>query len=104
MPIAERGDRRNLGDQPNHRDVPLGLVENVARGGIERRQRGYGAVEHRNRLRIVAESLEEIQKMLVDIRVLRGVVCEMVVRALVRKLSLMKEPGVAEKRGGLGEL
>ena len=72
--IAERGERRQLGEQAHDRDVALLGIVDVLRFGIERRQRRDRRAEHRHRMRVVAEALQERLDVLVHVRVVRDVV------------------------------
>ena len=71
--VGVGGDRRHLGDQPDHLQ-PARLASKIVLGvRIEGRQRADRAEEHAHRVRVVAEALDELLDVLVQHRVLRDV-------------------------------
>src|SRR5438552_121591 len=88
VPVRERSYRRCLRQQTDNRDVALGLVEDVARRRIKRCEARNRAIEYRHRMRVVAESLEELAHVLVHVSVERGVVHELIVLLLRRQLTV----------------
>ena len=79
-------------------------IDDVARLGIERRQRRDRAAEHRHRMRVVAEALQKRPHVLVHVRVVRDVVHPRVVLALRRQLAVAQQPRHLEERRLLGQL
>ena len=100
----ERRQRRHLGQQPDHLDVPDVVVVDLARLGIERRQRADRRQQHPHRVRVVPEALHELLDVLVHERVDRDVVDPLVELQLGRKLSVNQQVRDLEVARLLGEL
>src|SRR5438552_7611800 len=86
--IRERSDGRRLSEQTDDRDVALGLVEDVARRRIKRCEARDRAIQYRHRMRVVAESLEGLAHVLVQVSVERDVVHELIVLLLRWQLAV----------------
>ncbi len=69
MLVRGRGDRRNLRDDAMGKNLAMARVIDVHRVVIERRHRRHHAREHRHRVRVVLEAVEESQQRFVDHRV-----------------------------------
>ena len=74
MAEEERGDGRHLGEQANLLHPAVDRVLNVLGVGVEGRQRADGAEEHAHGVRVVAESLEKLGDVGVDVGVVLDVV------------------------------
>src|SRR3546814_7633211 len=68
--VGRRCDRRNLGDHAVREDFLVTRILVVRGVVVERRQRTDDAGQHRHRMRVVAEAIEETIQRLVDHRVL----------------------------------
>ena len=103
--VGPGGQRRNLGDQPDDVQAArlwiLDLVHGLRVEGAERRDR---ADQHRHRVGVVAEPVEELLHVLVDERVVVDPVDERLVRLLARQLALEDQLRDLEEVGLLGEL
>ena len=62
-------DCRDLGQQADRRDLHLTGIERIQRVLIERREGGNRRREHRHRMRIAREAVEEAAQVLVQHRV-----------------------------------
>ena len=104
VPERPGAERRHLGDQPDHLDVPVVLVVDVARLGVERRQGPHRRHQHPHRVRVVAEALHER----LDVLVHEGVVVISCTHAsywrLVGELAVDQQVGHLEEGGVLGQL
>ena len=67
MAERERGQRRHLCEQPDPLEASIHRVGDVLRVGIERRQRADRAEQHPHRMRVVAEPLEKLDQVRVDV-------------------------------------
>ena len=97
MPVRKRRNRRHLRQEPDERNVALARIVNVFRCRIERRQRGHTGRHHRHRVRVVAKAFHELLDILMHVRVVRDVVCELVVLGLRGQLSVPQQPGDLEE-------
>ena len=102
--ITRRGNRRHLGNQAHRRQPALLRVLQVQRVVIETGQRAEHAGQHRHRVRVVAEALQELLEGLVQHRVVGDFVLEPGEPGLVRKLTVHQQVGNLEEAGLLGQL
>ena len=104
--VAEdpRGDRRELRDQSHTLEAAALLVADLLRVGIERRERGGRAEQHPHRVRVVAEAVEELHDVLVDVRVQANLLLPRVQLGLRGQLALEQERHDLEETRLLGEL
>lgn len=102
--VRVRGDRRQLGQQTDRREVTLLLVERVVAVLVERGQRADDRGQHGHRVGVTREAVEEPLDVLVQQRVLGDLVLEG--RQLVDLGKLTVDEGVRdlEERRVLGEL
>ena len=73
----EGGDRRQLREEPNALQVAALGVADPLRVRVEGREGADGAEEHAHRVRVVAEALEELLHVRVDVRVEPDVLLEL---------------------------
>ena len=104
VPVGERGERRHLRDQPDRRHVALVLVVDVLRVGVERRQRADRRQQHPHRVRVVAEAVEELLDVLVDVGVHGDLVHPVVELVARRQLAVDQQVGDLEVGRLLAEL
>jgi hypothetical protein len=64
--VRVRGDGRHLGQQPDRGDLDLVPVERVEAVLVERRQRADGRGQHRHRVGVAGEAVEEPAHLLVQ--------------------------------------
>ena len=104
--VAERpgAEGRHLRDHPDDLHVAVVRVADVARVGVERRQRADGSHQHAHRVGVVAEALHEGLHVLVDERVVGDLVHPGVVLLLRRQRAVDEEVGHLEEVGLLRQL
>ncbi len=104
VPVDVGGNGRQLRDQPDPLEVAVLRVVDVLRIGIERRERSHRPQQHPHRVRVVAESLEELRDALVHVGVDPDVLFPS--RELRGRWELALEQQVRdlEEPGGPGEL
>ena len=102
--VGEGGERRHLRDQPNGRHVPLHLVVDVLGVGVEGRQRAGGGEQHPHRVGVVAEALDELLDVLVDVGVVGDLEDPLVELLAGGQLAVDQEIGDLEVGGVLAEL
>ena len=73
VPVGEGGEGRHLGDQPDRRHVALFGVVDLLGVGVEGRERADAGEQHPHRVGVVAEALEELLEVLVDVGVVGDV-------------------------------
>ncbi len=100
----ERRDGRHLRQQPKPLQVAALGVGDVLCVGIEGRERTDCAEQHAHRVGVVAEALEELLDIDVDVGVVADVVLEPVQLVGCRELPLEQEVGGLEERRVLCEL
>ena len=76
--VGVRRDGRQLGQQPDRGDLDLLLVERVEAVLVEGRQRGHRGGQHRHRVGVAREAVEERLEVLVQQRVPADLVVELV--------------------------
>ena len=91
MLVCGRGDRRNLRDDAMSEYLAMTRIMDVHRVVIERRHRRNHAREHRHRMRVVLETVEEPQQRFVDHRVVLNRVRELRELLARRQLAVDKE-------------
>ena len=69
VPEGERRDGRHLGHEADPLEVAVGRVVDVLGVGVEGRERAHRAEQHPHRVRVVAEALEELGDVGVDVGV-----------------------------------
>ncbi len=84
--IRRGGHRRHLRDQADRGEAALLGIVDVERVVIERRQRSDRRAQHRHRMRVVVEAVQEVLERLMHHRVMRDFVVER--RELVRRRQL----------------
>ena len=105
VPERPGAERRHLGDQPDDLHLPVVGVGDVARLGVERRQRADRGQQHAHRVGVVAEALHEALDVLVHERVERDLVHPRVVLlGLVGSSPWTQQVGHLEVRRLLGQL
>src|SRR3954451_24089695 len=102
--VGERRERRHLGDHPDGRHVALLVLLDVLRARVEGRQRAHRRLQHPHRVRVVAEAVEELLDVLVDVRVDRDLVYPRVELVAVRQLAVDDQVGDLEIGRLLAEL
>src|SRR4051794_21302208 len=102
--IRERRQGRDLGDQANGRHVALFLFLDVLRARVEGRQRADRCLQHAHRVGVVAEAVEELLDVLVDVGVDRDLVHPLVELVARRELAVDDQIRDLEVRGLLAEL
>src|ERR1035438_5467997 len=104
MPVREGRDRGHLRDEPDDVVVARLRVENLLGVRVERRKRADGREQHPHRVGVVPEALHELLDVLVEVRVHRDVLSEVLQLGCRRELALQKEPRDLEERRLLGQL
>ncbi len=104
VPEGPRAERRHLGDQPHDLHVTVVGVGDVARLGVERRQRADGGHQHAHRVGVVAEALHEVADVLVHEGVEGDLVLPRVVLLAGGQLAVDQQVGDLEEVGVLGQL
>ena len=102
--VRVRRDRRHLRQQPDRGDLDLLRVERVQRVLVEGRQRRHRAGQHRHRVGVAREAVEEPPQVLVQHRVLadaRSKSCELVRRG---QLAVDQQVGDLQERRRRGQL
>ena len=66
--VGRGGDRRDLGNHPVCKDVPVTRIVDVRRVVVERRHRAHDPRNHCHRMRIVMKPVEQSQHRFVDHR------------------------------------
>lgn len=102
--VGVRRDRRKLGEKADRRKVTLLLVERVVAVLVERRQGTDHRRQHRHRVRVAREALEEALDVLVQQGVLRDLVLEGGELVHVRQLTVDQQRGHLKEGGALGQL
>ena len=104
--VAERpgAQRRHLGDQPDDLHVPVVGVGDVARLGVEGRERADRGHQDAHRVGVVAEALHEALDVLVHERVIRHLVHPGVVLLLGGQVAVDQQVGHLEEGGLLRQL
>ncbi len=69
VPERKRRDGGQLGQQPDPLEVAVGRVVDILRVGVEGRQRAYDTQQHAHRMGVVAEPLQELGDVGVDVGV-----------------------------------
>jgi len=104
VPVGERGERRHLRDQADDLRVARLRVLDLARLGIERRERADRGEQHPHRVGVVAEALDELLHVLVHERVGRDLVVPGLELRLRRQLAVDQEVGDLQVARSLCEL
>ena len=104
MPVGEGGEGRHLGDQPDRRHVALFGVVDLLRVRVEGRERADAGQQHPHRVGVVAEALEELLEVLVDVGVVGDVEDPAVELGAGRQLAEDQQVGDLEEGGALAEL
>ena len=95
--VRGSGERRHLGDQPDHLLVQDGCVRDVLGVEVEGAQRGDRGDHHPHRMGVVVEALQEaLSDVLVDEGVVRDVVRPLGVLLGRRQLPVEQEVGDLE--------
>ena len=102
--VSRGGDRRNLGDDAVGEDLAMARVMDVHRVVIEGRHRGDHARQHRHRVRVVLEAVEESQQRFVDHRVVLDRVHELRQLVAGRQLAVDQQVGDLQEVALLGQL
>jgi hypothetical protein len=102
--VGERRERRHLGDQPHARHVALELVVDLLRVGVEGGERADGGEEHPHRVGVVAEALDELLDVLVDVGVVGDLEDPLVELVLRGQLAVAEQVGDLEVGGLLAQL
>ena len=97
-------DRRQLGQQPDGGEFHLGVVERVERVLVVGRQRVGRAGQHRHRMRITREAVEEPLQVLVQQRVALDLVGELLQLLLVRQFPVDQQIADLDEVRLLGKL
>ena len=95
--VGEGGQGRHLGDQPDRGHVALFGVFGVLRVGIEGRERADPREQHPHRVGVVAEALEEVLEVLVDVGVMGDVEGPALELRLGRQLAEDQQVGDLEE-------
>ena len=104
-PVATRGQRRHLGDQPGDLLVARALAVDLLGLRVEGRHRGDGRDEHPHRMGVVVEALHEpLAHVLVDVGVVRDVVGPRRELRLRWQLAVEQQVRDFEERRLLGQL
>ena len=98
------GDGRQLREQAQGGDLHLLLVEGVQRVLVEGRQRADRRGEHRHRVRVAREPVEEQLQVLVQQRVPADPLVELAQLVGGRQLAVDQQVGDLEEAGLLGQL
>ncbi len=104
MAEGKGGDGGELGHQPDALEVAAGRILDVLGVGIERRQCPDRAQQGTHRVGIVAEALEELDDVGMDVGVVAHVVLPPVQLGLRGQLTLEQEVGYFEEAGLLCQL
>ena len=102
--IARCRDRRRLRDQADRGEAALRRIVHVERVVIERRERTDRCAQHRHRMRVVMETVEEVLQRLAHHRVMRDLVLELAELGLGRQVAVDQQVGDFEKARVLGQL
>lgn len=105
VPERRRGQRRHFTDEPHRGLAPHGRVGQILAGrGVERRQRGDDRAEHRHRVRVRVEALEELEHALADHRVARDLGVERGLLRRRRQVAVEEHVGCVVKVAEVGEV
>ena len=104
VPVGEGGEGRHLGDQADGGHVALFGVADLLRVRVEGRERADAGQQHPHRVGVVAEALEELLQVLVDVGVVGDVEHPAVELRLGRQLAEDQQVGDLEEGGALAEL
>ena len=104
VPVGEGGQGRHLGDQPDRRHVALFGVVDLLRVRVEGRERADAGQQHPHRVGVVAEALEELLQVLVDVGVVGDVEGPAVELGPGRQLAEDQQVGDLEEGRALAEL
>ena len=102
--VGVRRDRRQLGQQPDGGQLDVVGVERVEAVLVEGRQRRDGRGEHRHRVRVAREPVEERLEVLVQQRVAADLVGEFVELGLAGQLAVDQQVADLQERRVLREL
>ena len=97
MPVGVGGQRRDLGDQPDGGHVALFRVVDLLRVGIEGGERADAREQHPHRVGVVAEALEQVLEVLVDVGVVGDVEGPALELRLGRQLAPDQQVGDLEE-------
>ena len=102
--VGHRHDGRQLGDQPEGRDLAVLRVVDVERVVIEGRQRAHHAHHHRHRMRIAPETLVQARQLLVHHRVMGHHADEIGLLLRVRQFAVQQQVAHLEEIAVLRQL
>ena len=102
--IGEGRDGGHLGHQTPRLQLDRFGIEDVARFGVERGQRGHTADQDAHGVRIVSEPIQEDAQILMHERVMGDVERPLVQLLLIRQFAVKNEIGDFEEGGALGQL
>jgi len=102
--VRVRGHDRQLGEQANRRDLDLRRVLRTERVLVVRRQRRNAGGEHRHRVRVVRQRIEEAAQVLVQQGVTTDAGVELVEFTRAGQLAVNEQPGRLEEARVLGDL
>ncbi len=102
--VGVRRDGRQLGQQPDGRQLDLLVVERVEAVLVEGRQRADRAGQHRHRVRVAREPVEEVPQVLVQQRVPADLVGERLQLGRRRQLAVDQQVADLEEGRPLGQL
>jgi hypothetical protein len=102
--VRVRRHRRQLAHQPQHRQLELLRVGRVERILVVRRERGHRGGQHRHRVRVAREPVEEALEVLVQQRVPLELVGELAQLGLGRQLAVQQQVADLGEAGVLGQL
>ena len=104
VPVGERRERRHLRDQAHGRHVALDPVVDVLGVRIEGGQRADRGEQHPHRVGVVAEALDELLDVLVDVGVVGDLEDPLVQLILRGQLAVDEQVGHLEVGGALAQL
>ena len=104
VPVGEGGQGRDLGDQADRRHVALFGVFGLLGVGVEGRERADPGEQHPHRVGVVAEALEEVLEVLVDVGVVGDVEDPALELGGGRQLAEDQQVGDLEEGRALAEL
>ncbi len=102
--VGPGDDRRQLGDQPDRRDLALPRVEYVGAVVVEGRHRADDAADDRHRVRVAAEAAVEIVHLLVEHGVVRHPPLEILHLLAGRQFAVDQQVADLEEMRFLGQL